>query len=221
MIFLTLFVLRVVSLKVKVHPSTSILLLASLHKFFLFLLARENYALLLICWIIWELAQPFLFSFQCCVTWCLLRSYIYRLCYLVRVQKLTFLGFETKNGPRSRFAWTFTNVSYTFNKQLFSLFLTVDKCAFDYYPQLLILRESDDTDVLGVITSPPTRDSGHTYCNLGPAICYLSSVLLIIIVKPLVSIIFPLCQLELKKSWLPKAFKQIFIRHLNIIQIAF
>ena len=66
---------------------------------------------------------------------------------------------------------------------LFSLFLTVDKCAFDYYPQLLILRESDDTDVLGVITSPPTRDSGHTYCNSCPVICYLSSVLLIIIVK--------------------------------------
>ena len=37
---------------------------------------------------------------------------------------------------------------------LFSLFLIVDKCAFDYCPQLLILREFDDTDVLGVITSP-------------------------------------------------------------------
>jgi len=201
----------------------------------LFLLARENSARLLICWIIWELTQPFLFLFLCCVTWCLLRSYIYRFCYLVRVQKLTFLGFEAKKGPRSWFAWTFTNVSYTFNKQPFSLFLTVDKCAFDYYPQLLILRESDDTDVLAVITSPPTRDSDHTYCNLGPAICYLSSVLLIIIVKAigfwLVLLIIIVKAIDfhyisfvptgIRKSWLPEAFKQIFSRHLNTIQIAF
>ena len=187
----------------------------------MFLLARENSARLLICWIIWELTQPFLFFFLCCVTGCLLRSYIYRFCNLVRVQKLTFLGFEEKKGPRSRFAWTFTNVSYTFNKQPFSLFLTVDKCAFDYYPQLLILRESDDTDVLGVITSPPTRDSSHTYCNSGPVICYLLSVLLIIIVKSIGFHYISFVPIGIKKSWLPEAFKQIFIRHLNIIQIAF
>ena len=187
----------------------------------MFLLARENSARLLICWIIWELTQPFLFFFLCCVTWCLLRSYIYRFCNLVRVQKLTFLGFETKKGPRSMFAWTFTNVSYTFNKQPFSLFLTVDKCAFDYYPQLLILQESDKTDVLGVITSPPTRDSGHTYCNSCPVICYLSSVLLIIIVKAIGFHYISFVPTGIRKSWLPEAFKKIFSRHLNTIQISF